>query len=49
MQIKTTHNVKPKSVTEFSVKDSGLSHQDSSRLRVDVSLWLSWLNTSVSK
>ena len=34
---------------EFSVKGSGLSPQDSTRLRVEVPLWLSWLNTSVSK
>ena len=31
------------------MKDSELSPQDSSRLRVEVPLWLSWLNTSVSK
>ena len=31
------------------MKGSGLSPQDSSRLRVKVPLWLSWLNTSVSK
>ena len=31
------------------MKDSGLSPQNSSRLRVEVPLWLSWLNTSVSK
>ena len=30
------------------MKSSGLSPQDSSRLRVEVPLWLSWLNTSVS-
>ena len=27
----------------------GLSPQNSSKLRVEVPLWLSWLNTSVSK
>jgi len=31
------------------MKSSGLSPQDSSKLRVEVLLWLSWLNTSVSK
>ena len=31
------------------MKGSGLSPQDSSKLRVKVPLWLSWLNTSVSK
>jgi len=45
MKTKTTH----KSVAEFPVKGSVLSPQDSSRLRVEMPLWLSWLNTSVSK
>jgi len=31
------------------VKGSEISPQDSSRLRVEVSLWVSWLNASVSK
>ena len=31
------------------MKGSELSPQDSSRLRVKVPLWLSWLNTSLSK
>ena len=49
MQTKTTHNVKLKSEAEFLVKGSKLSPQDSSRLRVEVPLWLSWLNTNVNK
>ena len=42
--IKKTHKVQHKSVVEFPVKGAGLSPQDSSRLRVEVPLWLSWLN-----
>jgi len=34
--------------SRIPVKGSGLS-QDSSRLRVEVPLWLSWLNTSMRK
>ena len=47
MQTKLSHNV-DKSEAEFPAKGSEFSPQDSSRLRVEVLLYLSWLNTSVS-